>query len=102
MRERPGLKLVSLINLTASDGCWNTPQRRPAPVRGIRLKMAVLQEPEQVYAFSPDVDEGMPVTLKYTLEKRENGLFLCAKLPTLFNWACIAAEFAVDAIGQGK
>lgn len=93
LRESPARKLVSLVNLTASDGCWNKPQKEPEALENIIVTMAVPAEPAELYAISPETDNGAPQRLSYTLEKRPEGLFISASLPRLKRWSCLVAEW---------
>ncbi len=93
IREKPGWKTVSLINLMGQgDDYWNKGKETPLPRVGIRLRLQVEGGVKSVLLASPDREMGRPQELHFSLEESPRGLVLVAEVPRLQIWSLVIVE----------
>lgn len=94
IRERPGLKTVSFINLTNNDeDHWNRGKNDPTVQNGIVVRVQVPEPPKHVYAASPDVNHGRPVPLDYRIEDGGRGKVITVHMTGLHIWGLLVMDF---------
>lgn len=95
IREKSGLKTVSLINLTGMDeDYWNRGKETPPPLAGVRLRIQMEGEVGSVLFASPDDMMGRPWEPLHTLEPGPRGLVLTVEVPRLDLWGLVIVETA--------
>ena len=98
IRERPGRKTVSLINLTAmNDDRWNEGKELPPVLRRLEIGMQVEGRVGAVYCASPDEAMGRPVELPHRIEIGPRGPELVVFLAELRLFCLVVAEI----VGEG-
>jgi hypothetical protein len=90
-REKPGLWVLHLINLTGlAHDRWNSAQPEPAPVQGIELILAQFSPIKAVWCASPD-DGGEPRPLAF--EPTADGKpYVRIAVPELRLWTMVWVE----------
>ncbi|MCL6548303.1 MAG: glycoside hydrolase family 66 protein [Alicyclobacillus sp.] len=97
IRERPGRKTVSLINLTAmNDDRWNEGKEPPPVLRHLEIRMQVEGRVGAVYQASPDEAMGRPMELPYRIEIGPRGRELVISLAELRLFCLVVAEIVLD------
>lgn len=94
IREKPGLKTVSFINLTNNgEDYWNKGKNNPLVQNDIIVKVQVPKAPKHVYAASPDANHGRPVLLDYLVWDGDRGKVLTVKITGLHIWSLLVIDF---------
>lgn len=90
-REKPGLRVLHLINLTGLEhDRWNSAQPQPEPVQGIELVLARFSPVKAVWCASPD-NGGEPRQLAF--EPTADGRpFMRIGVPELHLWSMVWVE----------
>jgi len=96
VRENLQFKTISLINLTNNtDDLWNEGKYRPTTQQNLKISILIIGQVKSVFAASPDVDMGRPLTLNYTIIAGHKGQFLQVEVPLLHVWTLLVVELAV-------
>jgi dextranase len=93
VREKPGLKVISLINLKGnSDDRWNEGKEAPTLTTNIQVKIQLEQKVKHVFIASPDRNMGRAERLDYELVSEEKGQFAAVTIPELLYWDVLVIE----------
>ncbi|HEU5348278.1 MAG TPA: glycoside hydrolase family 66 protein [Ktedonobacterales bacterium] len=101
-RRMPGYITISFINLTAaSHAHWNDLQQTPDAVATSRLSVRLPQGDRPhisgIFCASPDVDEGAPSHLDFTVEQVEgDGVVISFDMPPLHYWNLLVIKTDQD------
>ncbi|WP_063867666.1 glycoside hydrolase family 66 protein [Paenibacillus sp. Soil766] len=93
IKEKPGLKVVNLINLCGvSDDYWNTGKQKPTPQNDFSLTILLESEVKSVFISTPDNEMGRPQQAQYEIEDRDRGKTLVLTIPHLDIWSLVVIE----------
>lgn len=93
VREKPGIKVISLINLIGNnDDRWNEGKQNPPCMENINIQIQVEENVKEVFLASPDLDMGRPYNITYELIRGEKGQFVEVTLPKLILWDLLVIE----------
>ena len=91
-RQKPGLRLVSLINLC---GCahdfWNQGQQDPEPVSTLEIEVMLDHSCKKVWLATPDADPSA-AELDFSTYANAQGSFVRVKLPAIKFWSLLVIE----------
>lgn len=92
-RDMPGLRAVSLINLSgASSDHWNVPQSTLPPLHNLEVELRVEGHARAIFAASPDGDPA-PRSLPFQIADRDGATWARVILPRLNYWSLIVALY---------
>lgn len=94
IKEKPGMKVINLINLRgiASD-IWNEAKTaRPVPVENIHIKVLVDETVKKVILATPDRNNGTPAELEFAYSEHVRGVLLEFTVPNLEIWGLVCIE----------
>ncbi len=94
IKEKPGTKVINLINLRgiASD-VWNEAKTtRPVPAEDIHIKVLIDETVKKVILATPDHNNGIPAELEFTYSEHARGVLLEFTVPILDIWDLIYIE----------
>lgn len=99
IKEKPDLKLISLINLCGcEDALWNKGKPVPEVQTDIPFEVQVDIPVDGVFFATPDDEEGGSArALAYTLKKTSYGLNLCFAVPKVAYWSMVYIRLKEDA-----
>lgn len=88
IKEKPGYKIINLINFTGIDNMnWNEPKdKRPNVVKDIEVTALVTDEVDGVYLASPDLENGRSIELEYEYVPHAQGSAIRFRVPELRMW----------------
>jgi dextranase len=93
IREKPGYKTVSLINLTGNtDDLWNYGKKEPLQVENIMIRVQLAEPVKNVFLASPDIDMGRPKLIDYHIESGKRGKTLVVCVSMLHFWSLLVIE----------
>lgn len=93
VREKPGHKTVSFINLTGNcEDYWNSGKNKPEPVKDIKVRMQIDGEVEGVFFASPDFSMGRASNVNYHVEDGYRGKVLVIDIPEIDIWGVLSVE----------
>lgn len=94
IREKPGRKTISFVNLTGnSEDYWNKGKRCPIIQKDILVKVQIEKPPECVFLASPDSNFGRPAVLEFEIEDSDRGKVMNVRIPELHVWNLLVIEF---------
>jgi dextranase len=94
-RSMPGLRTVSLINLTAAkDANWNAAKPPPPPLRDLEVEIRVDGPVRGVFAASPDDEDGRAQPFSHHVTRHDGATWAHVRLPRLDYWSLIVAKVA--------
>jgi Uncharacterized conserved protein len=94
IKEKPGFKVINLINLKgiASD-IWNEEKtNRPVTVENIQIKVLVNENVKKVVIATPDFNNGSAKELDFTYSEHVRGRLLEFTVPILEIWNLVCIE----------
>lgn len=88
IKEKPGYKIISLINYNGlEDMNWNVPKEKlPSKVKDIEVSVLTCNEIKGVYVVSPDFNQGKALKLDYEYVPGEQGDKVKFTVPELKVW----------------
>jgi dextranase len=91
VKERPGYKIVSLVNFSGiKDMNWNeAKEEAPIEIKNIELTVLTCHEVKGVYAASPDFKEGKAIGLDFDYVESDQGKKIKFNIPSLEIWNLI-------------
>ena len=90
LREKPGLKLISLINLLGvADDRWNAGKSAPTPAAAFSLRVQVPSRPARAYRCSPDDARPDAFPLAFDVEETDRGSVLRIELQEVRLWTMV-------------
>lgn len=90
VREKPGLKVLNLVNLVGVDDTrWNAPKKTPRPLDNLSLEWLVDGEVEAVFWAAPEVDGGKAQELAWRYVPHEHGEAVATVIPHLERWGLV-------------
>ncbi len=98
IKEKPDLKLISLINLCGSvDALWNKGKAQPETQHDLPFEVQVDLPIDGVFFATPDDEDGSAKALDYTLKKTSYGLSLCFTVPKVRYWSLVYIRLKEEA-----
>lgn len=90
VREKPGLKVLTLVNLTSvQDTRWNVPKKTPRFLENIAFEWLINEEVEGVWWAAPEDDGGRARELAWRRVPHEHGKAVAAVIPRLGRWGLV-------------
>lgn len=88
VKERPGYKIVNLINFNGIDNMnWNeAKEKAPGEINGIELSVITCHEIKGVFTASPDYNNGAAVELDFEYTQSDQGKAVKFSIPSLKVW----------------
>lgn len=93
VKEKPGVKAISLINLTGNaDDRWNEGKEAPELVKDISVKIQVEEPVRNIFVASPDRHMGRPQPIGYEIVTKDKREFAAVVIPELAYWEVLVVE----------
>jgi dextranase len=93
VREKPGMKVISFINLTGNeDDRWNEGKETLNLVQNIEIKIIIEEGIKEVFLASPDQNMGRPQTIDYEVIQGDKGKNVVVTVPELYVWSVLVLE----------
>lgn len=91
VKERPGFKIINLVNYTEIDNMnWNEGKvSRPQAIENIEVTAIVTENVTGVFVASPDNEFGTPEMLDFEYVKHDQGKAIRFTIPILHMWDLI-------------
>lgn len=90
-REKPGFKMINLVNLMGIHALWRDNQSPPRELKNISVKISLAgsEEIRNIYLASPDFNYGRAALLKFKSDSKNSIEFV---LPYLVYWDLLIIE----------
>ncbi len=103
-KEKEGLEIVHLINLTANKSLqWRDDfgdYEEPQVAKDIKVKYYTDLEVEEVKLASPDFDQGSSIVLPFVQDRDEQGAYIELTLPFIKYWDMLYFTVGNERVGE--
>lgn len=88
IKEKPGYKIINLVNFNGLENMnWNVEKDKlPTEIRNLEVSLLTCNIVKEVYAASPDINEGKALKLDFEYVEEEQGTKIKFIVPELKVW----------------